>query len=103
MNLDRLEEELRSQISILEEEESRLKDWLAALQEGENVWGCRVLDAKVHNFSFRAQTLVHPVPSGGFSKQLRSDLVLDVPPKEVFEEQLSKLRQSLCIQPLRKK
>jgi hypothetical protein len=106
MKLEQLEQELKTQISILEEEESRLKDWLESLHQVENMVVCRGLDSALAtselNPSSQFQTPVERAPFDEDSNHLRSACTQSVNPKDVFEEQLDSLRQKLSIRSVKR-
>ena len=100
MNLDRLEEELRSQISILEYKESRLKDWLQSADHS----GC--IDGWKDHFRFEGDDsnfiseLLSGIDSAVLDKERVKQREICLPTlnsEKAFDERINGLRKDLSL------
>jgi hypothetical protein len=101
MELEQLEQQLKTQILVLEEEECRLKDWLDSIHRVEQIVVGRGLDSADRNLGSQPRTSGERVPCNEVLDHLRSVCTQNVNPKDLFDERLVSLRQTLSIQPVK--
>jgi hypothetical protein len=101
MKLEQLEQEIKTQISIVEEEECRLKDWLESIRRVEQIVVGRGLDSADRNLGSQPRTFGERVPRKEVLDHLRLVCTQSVNPKDLFDERLGSLRQTLSIQPVK--
>jgi len=100
MNLDRLKEELRSQISILEYKESRLKDWLQSADRSESIDGWKDHFRSEGGDSNFISELLSGIDSVVIDKERvkqRESGLPTVNSEKAFDERLNGLRKDLSL------
>jgi hypothetical protein len=102
MNLEQLERQLRTKISVVEEEECRLRDWLESLHQVESLVVRKGFDSPVSDGSQFSSQLPNFVDRESFDENfdhLRSVRAENRNPEDLFEKCFNKLRENLSIQP----